>query len=91
MINKNKEFYENVKEVLMDVLNPEDISIIENYQGRNFENADAAIIVSNDVSEKQMSIILFLALAEETSEYDAIEDINKISTDDFGKNSTIYY
>ena len=86
MLNKNITFYENIKEVLNGALAPKEISIIENYK-----NADAAIIVSNDISERQMLIILFLALAEETSEYDAIKDIDKINIDKFDENSNIYY
>ena len=82
MLNKNKEFWEKIIKELKKDFPDNDYEIIENYHGRFWENAEAALVTDVDPFEVKYMIKKIL---NENPEYE------NLSIDDFGKDGHIFY
>ena len=89
MMNKNKEFWKEVDNFLVNNY-LDSGKIIEDYRGRFHENPEAAYITN--VNPMILSVAI-LQVYNKDNLYleDFIEEIQNLSVDDFGKEDKIYY
>jgi hypothetical protein len=88
MINKSKEFFENIEKTLKD--QGFDTQILEDYHGRFFEYAQAAL-----ATDAPAPIVHYL-IGEELKKQgasisDIINELENLSHDDWGKDMKLYY
>ena len=89
MINKSKDFYQEICNMLQQL--GYECRILEDYNGRFFENPQA--VLATNAPTPYVHFLIGLTLMEETggNEIDIVNEMNKLSHDQLGKDTFLYY
>ena len=88
MLNKNKPFWEKVKEKLGEVTKDDNIycEVKGEYAGRFFETTEACLVT--DFNEATVGAAIVLVLNDLNED---ITELERLSKDNFGKTAMVYY